>query len=81
MVMVVMMMMMMEMMPPVRAMMIVLLTFVASVRSPHLPPPYSHLQNEMGDVPPTHLQLGLQNPCGSDCDECLELAGASLRPR
>eukprot|EP00959_Pyramimonas_sp_CCMP1952_P443140 9277779-Pyramimonas_sp.AAC.1 len=24
---------------------------------------------------------GLQNPCGGDCDECLVLAGAPLRPR
>eukprot|EP00959_Pyramimonas_sp_CCMP1952_P467870 9492308-Pyramimonas_sp.AAC.1 len=29
----------------------------------------------------TRPQLGLQNPCGGDCDECLALAGASLRPR
>eukprot|EP00959_Pyramimonas_sp_CCMP1952_P076524 1599120-Pyramimonas_sp.AAC.1 len=33
------------------------------------------------NIPPTHPQLGLQTPCGNDCDECLVLAGASLRPR
>eukprot|EP00959_Pyramimonas_sp_CCMP1952_P425445 8912230-Pyramimonas_sp.AAC.1 len=30
------------------------------------------------NIPPTHTLLGLQTPCGSDCDECLVLAGASL---
>eukprot|EP00959_Pyramimonas_sp_CCMP1952_P343933 7203838-Pyramimonas_sp.AAC.1 len=29
----------------------------------------------------TFHALGLQNPCGGDCDEYLALAGASLRPR
>eukprot|EP00959_Pyramimonas_sp_CCMP1952_P202056 4225270-Pyramimonas_sp.AAC.1 len=31
-------------------------------------------------APPAHPHLGLQNPRGSDCDECSALAGASLRP-
>eukprot|EP00959_Pyramimonas_sp_CCMP1952_P396241 8302263-Pyramimonas_sp.AAC.1 len=29
----------------------------------------------------THPQLGLQNPCGGDCEGSLALAGAPLRPR
>eukprot|EP00959_Pyramimonas_sp_CCMP1952_P236366 4939599-Pyramimonas_sp.AAC.1 len=32
-------------------------------------------------IPPNHPQHGLQTPCGGDCDECLALAGPSLRPR
>eukprot|EP00959_Pyramimonas_sp_CCMP1952_P464450 9486630-Pyramimonas_sp.AAC.1 len=32
-------------------------------------------------IPPTHPQLHLQHPRGGDCDECLVLAGPSLRPR
>eukprot|EP00959_Pyramimonas_sp_CCMP1952_P002651 54593-Pyramimonas_sp.AAC.1 len=32
-------------------------------------------------TPPIHPQVGLQNPRGGDCDGCLALAGASLRPR
>eukprot|EP00959_Pyramimonas_sp_CCMP1952_P056409 1177944-Pyramimonas_sp.AAC.1 len=31
--------------------------------------------------PHTHLKVGLKNPCGGECDGCLALAGASLRPR
>eukprot|EP00959_Pyramimonas_sp_CCMP1952_P095936 2005899-Pyramimonas_sp.AAC.1 len=30
---------------------------------------------------PSHPQCGLQNPRGSQCDECWVMAGASLWPR
>eukprot|EP00959_Pyramimonas_sp_CCMP1952_P225261 4710642-Pyramimonas_sp.AAC.1 len=42
------------------------------VDTPHAP---------FANIPPTHPRLGLQNPCGGDCDACLAMAGASLRPR
>eukprot|EP00959_Pyramimonas_sp_CCMP1952_P234960 4909489-Pyramimonas_sp.AAC.1 len=35
----------------------------------------------LAHIQPTHPQPGLQNPCGGDCDECLALGGAPLRPR
>eukprot|EP00959_Pyramimonas_sp_CCMP1952_P068323 1425937-Pyramimonas_sp.AAC.1 len=36
-----------------------------------------HCSRKHPNLPPANW---LQNPCGGDCDDCLALAGASLRP-